>query len=390
MFTKKKEKKKADEQETKDKWRHGNKLLLSYENWVPDQWSAAATGLSKGLTSWNFRTSYARVKFPTSKKMEDCWLTLHLEFLLIWKNITDILSPPPSTAPPDTYLPLAILNFKLIEEVFTRTQKDAIIGERLLKYENCFRIGAGDQEHLFEFDREEDFKAWMSAIKDDTIVGLLRSRKHFVSLDPDEVWEAAIQEIPLNWLTSVRDLPKDGMENEWLDRVEKIKAGHAKHGENIKRLRCWSRFATPNHIAYLNWLASGPKEDGFLKEMITAETRLAEKWKTKFLDFKTLEKHFPQIQTISHGKRDRLIQHTERMIHLLSCHNRFHNIVLGNESKYLVLKPKWEHYRSQIIAVKEAVLLEEQRRREEEERARKAEIKRQKKLAKEALKLQAV
>lgn len=51
------------------------------------------------------------------------------------------MMPPIPTIPPDEFIALGKLNPKFVERVEGRTQKDSFIGERLLKFENTFRVG---------------------------------------------------------------------------------------------------------------------------------------------------------------------------------------------------------------------------------------------------------
>lgn len=89
----------------------GKLLMSSYDNWNRDKWSMGASEINKGLRSWNFKVRPERdvhlflrcrqmepmkVRLPAggSKKyiFEDCWVILHLEFILIWRNHVDKVS----------------------------------------------------------------------------------------------------------------------------------------------------------------------------------------------------------------------------------------------------------------------------------------------------------
>lgn len=62
------------------------------------------------------------------------------------------MMPPQPTVPPDDFISLAKLNPKFVEKIEGRTQKDSFIGERLLKFENTFRVGTNGKcsssEHI--------------------------------------------------------------------------------------------------------------------------------------------------------------------------------------------------------------------------------------------------
>lgn len=117
--------------------------------------------------------------------------------------------PPPPTVAPDDFLPLGKYNPKFVEAVIGRTQKDSFIGERLLKFENTFRVGTNgkiketpltspDQEYLFECSSEEEMKVWIGLVTD-TIVALLKSRKYFSDVDPDATFDQIVKDVPPAW-----------------------------------------------------------------------------------------------------------------------------------------------------------------------------------------------
>eukprot|EP01127_Copromyxa_protea_P003620 TRINITY_DN13419_c0_g1_i1.p1 TRINITY_DN13419_c0_g1~~TRINITY_DN13419_c0_g1_i1.p1 ORF type:complete len:461 (-),score=131.64 TRINITY_DN13419_c0_g1_i1:117-1499(-) len=371
----------------------GRILLSSYENWNKEKWSLAGAEIIKGLRAWNFKMEPMKVRLPigNTKKyiFEDCWVTLHLEFILIWRNHLDRNVPPPAALPPDEFLPLGKYNPKFVEVVTGRTQKDSFIGERLLKFENTFRVGTQEQEYMFELSNEESMNSWMNLVTE-TITSLLKSRKYFAEKDPDATWEEILKDVPISYASVLRDPLKEGEEEEWINKVVKIKEGYEKNSEAVKRLKCWSRYFKDETQFYMEWMSAPVNSDhGVGRELVNAQERVCEKWKHKFHDFKALEKHFPELHTMSHSRRDKIILYTEKMIGLCDLYSKYFLMLNKRESPYGNVKKKWETYKSQIEGVKESVLAAEEQKRKDEEKARKREVKEHKRAAKEMLAEQA-
>jgi len=373
-------------------------LLSSYSNFQADKWSMGACGLSKGLRSWNFKGGPLRVRFPnTGKKylLEECYVVLHLEFLLIWKNHETRNQPPNPTQPPDDFVELGKLDKSVFEVVTARNCKD-MIADRILKFENTFRIGVEatqEKEYLFECSSDEEFKTWMTMVMD-TNAALLKSRGFFArnKSDPDLEWAAVRAEVPVAWqvehvLRYNKD--KEGKETEWLDIVEAVKKTWDSRSVLVKHLRCWSRYYNMDTMFYLDWFAGPPSTTGTAAaEFQLIQEKVCDGWWNKIKDFNHVDKYFPEVHTMTKARRDKMVAHIERMLFLIAQYERAQLITTGQETSLPKAKQKWEAYKAKMETINAAIAAEEEERKKEEEKARRKEVKRQERLAREAEKIQ--
>jgi hypothetical protein len=51
---------------------------------------------------------------------------------------------------------------------------------------------------MFECSSEEDMKTWMGLVND-TVIALLKSRKYFDKIEPDETWQQIQSDVPPGW-----------------------------------------------------------------------------------------------------------------------------------------------------------------------------------------------
>eukprot|EP01130_Rhizamoeba_saxonica_P009252 TRINITY_DN375_c0_g1_i5.p1 TRINITY_DN375_c0_g1~~TRINITY_DN375_c0_g1_i5.p1 ORF type:complete len:622 (+),score=177.41 TRINITY_DN375_c0_g1_i5:40-1905(+) len=310
--------------------------------------------------SENLLTTHAKAKKGATKKFEEYFCVLYLDYILFYKVQKG--KEPKRKDEPEAHVYLSgEFSYRQVAPVEQRVIITGLI-PKTKKFENTIGIGPEKEEWLIKLDTEEEMVDWYSKTRSTC----KHTRKSLQQLEQipggaHELIQDLKTTVPQNFYALTDGPVRKWREEDWINEIIVLWQKREEHFEDVKKLMLFAEYYNLDNAQYLDWfVAPGGATISLEKDLHTAEDSFVLGWKNKFLDYTTVEN---QLDDEDISQKANLVEYCKHMMHLIDMYNLYGLEVHCNDYEFEADKAKWRLYIQRI----EGLISNDEMRKEQEE-----------------------